>query len=378
MTKILHFADVHLGTSNYGRADTTSGLHTRVQDFLESLDCVVEAAQVYTPDLILFAGDAFKTRTPNPTLVTHFSERIQQLADIAPVIMVVGNHDAQRTGADRRHSIDVMGQLRADNPIDVYDYIVGVEYDSAYVVTLPWLYDTPLEQVCAALDKELDAGPETKPYILLGHCGVEGAIFDSGMRVSLGDDLVYPIELFCDASCWDYVALGHIHKHQFLCKNPPVVYCGSIDRVNWGEREYAKGFVLAEIGTEKTSWRFVDIAPRDMIDVQVHYDHLASLVQQDVTDAIVRVGVTSDKVVMEAAVRDEVLEYLPSDYHVLDMVTVSYPKEDRWRHSDVVLEAKTTLELLEMYWEDKYPTDPDWIDMLYDAAIELMEMEDSE
>jgi DNA repair protein SbcD/Mre11 len=67
MTRILHFADAHIDIANYGRHDPQSGLPVRAQDFLKSLDAIVDMAIDERVDLVLFAGDAYKDRTPVPT-----------------------------------------------------------------------------------------------------------------------------------------------------------------------------------------------------------------------------------------------------------------------------------------------------------------------
>jgi exonuclease SbcD len=57
----------------------------------------------------------------------------------------------------------------------------------------------------------------------------------------------------------DYVALGHIHKPQNLNENahPPVIYPGSIERVDFGEVDDEKFFILAEVerGHTQVEWR---------------------------------------------------------------------------------------------------------------------------
>ncbi len=48
----------------------------------------------------------------------------------------------------------------------------------------------------------------------------------------------------------DYVALGHIHRHQNLNSDPdgpPVVYSSSIERVSFKEADERKGFVILEL-----------------------------------------------------------------------------------------------------------------------------------
>ncbi|HEY1408580.1 MAG TPA: metallophosphoesterase, partial [Promineifilum sp.] len=65
--KILHFADAHIDIANYGRHDPESGLPLRVGDFLRSLDQIVNTAIEKEVDLVIFAGDAYKDRNPQPT-----------------------------------------------------------------------------------------------------------------------------------------------------------------------------------------------------------------------------------------------------------------------------------------------------------------------
>ena len=68
--RMLHFADVHIGMENYGRIDPTTGTSTRVRDFLDRLDEVIDYAIEHEADLAVFAGDAFKDRNPEPTQQT--------------------------------------------------------------------------------------------------------------------------------------------------------------------------------------------------------------------------------------------------------------------------------------------------------------------
>jgi len=92
--KILHFADAHIDIANYGRHDPETGLPYRVVDFLKSLDCIIDAAIAERVDLVIFAGDAYKDRNPQPTFQRAWGERMMRLsrAGIA-TILLVGNHD---------------------------------------------------------------------------------------------------------------------------------------------------------------------------------------------------------------------------------------------------------------------------------------------
>ena len=74
--RILHFADAHIDIANYGRHDPITGLPYRVVDYLKSLDAIVDAAIDERVDLVIFAGDAYKDRNPQPTFQRAWGERI--------------------------------------------------------------------------------------------------------------------------------------------------------------------------------------------------------------------------------------------------------------------------------------------------------------
>ena len=65
--QILHFSDVHIGVESYGRTDPVTGLSTRLLDFLQTLDECVGYAIDNQVDLVVFAGDAYKSREPSQT-----------------------------------------------------------------------------------------------------------------------------------------------------------------------------------------------------------------------------------------------------------------------------------------------------------------------
>ena len=89
--KLLHFSDVHIGHEIYGKTDSKTGLNTRLLDFLARLDEVVEKSKEV--DLVVFAGDAFKTRDPSLTYQREFAKRILKMSQQTPVVMIIGNHD---------------------------------------------------------------------------------------------------------------------------------------------------------------------------------------------------------------------------------------------------------------------------------------------
>ena len=281
MIKLLHFADLHLGVENYGRIDPTTGLSTRLMDFLRAYDQVVDYALENDIDLVVFAGDAYRTRDPNPTYQREFAKRIRRLSAAGvPIVLVAGNHDTPHA-AGRATTVDIFATLEVENvfvarkpeviPIETKDGPVQV-------LALPWIIrsallardeykNRSLEEINQLiLDKIINIveGPEglisqldrTLPTIFAAHATVQGAVYGSERSVMLGQEVILPPGLVRNTA-FDYVALGHIHKHQVLHDNPPVIYSGSVERIDFGEEREDKGFVVAEVERGRARWQFV-------------------------------------------------------------------------------------------------------------------------
>jgi len=299
MLRVLHFADVHIGMENFGRLDAESGLNTRVRDFLRRMDEVIAFATEHAVDLTIFAGDAFKTRTPSPTLQNQFAYRIQTLAKLAPVVMLVGNHDLPP--ADKKSSsIEIYDTLDVPN-VHVRDEfgVSKIETPSGAVVVGAAPY--PLRQrllrdeqtagmTIAQIDEllratlnatldELAAEADVLalengdcPRLLTGHFTVDGAVWGSERGVMLGRDISAPMAAMADDR-WDYVAMGHIHRHQNLTHGridaPPVVYSGSLDRVDFGEESEPKGFCWVELERDHTQWAFHRVQARPFVTIRL-------------------------------------------------------------------------------------------------------------
>src|SRR5258708_24563094 len=92
--RIAHLADTHIGMENYGRINPETGLNQRLHDFLGSLDQAIDGAIEANVDLVVFAGDIYKTRDPTPTHQREFARRIFRLSSAGiKVVIVAGNHD---------------------------------------------------------------------------------------------------------------------------------------------------------------------------------------------------------------------------------------------------------------------------------------------
>ena len=114
MITFVHTADIHFGMENYGHIDPTTGIHTRLHDFAQSLHVCIDSAIERSVDFFLFCGDAYKTHHPTQTQQRMLFECLLRLykAQI-PVVIVIGNHD-NPLSFGKAHALHLFGQLPLD------------------------------------------------------------------------------------------------------------------------------------------------------------------------------------------------------------------------------------------------------------------------
>jgi exonuclease SbcD len=275
--KLLHFADAHIDMANYGRHDPETGLPLRVLDFLKSLDAIIDAAVTEKVDLVIFAGDAYRDRSPAPTFQREWGKRIIRLSKAGiRTLLLVGNHDlspalGRANAIQEFETLDIPHVTVLAKPQFLSADELGLPVQ---VIAIPWVSrsglmaatDTGPDEVFTNIEERLtelinlwlEKADQALPVILTAHASVQGAKYGSERTVMLGADLVLTGSLVRDPRL-DYVALGHIHKPQDLNENahPPVIYPGSIERVDFGEAGDDKFFIIAEITRGKTvvQWR---------------------------------------------------------------------------------------------------------------------------
>jgi exonuclease SbcD len=403
--RVLHFADVHIGMENYGKTDPETGLSTRVRDFLRRMDEMIEFARQRDVDLTIFAGDAFKTRTPNPTYQREFAYRVRDLAALAPLVMLVGNHDLPPTLL-KASSIEIYDTLAVHN-VWVANSYSGMQIETkrgpVYVGAAPYPmrshlledHDTAgmtIAETDQLLQHELAVRIESlaeeaealdMPRILTGHFTVSGAVFGSERGIMLGRDVQVLPSALGDAR-WDYVALGHIHKHQNLTEGrdglPPVVYSGSLERIDFGEEADVKGFCWVELTRGKTTWSFEPVPARPFVTLRADLRQsddptgavLALIEKRPLRDAVVRVLLDltpeSETRLNEGAIR-EALRHAGVSVIAAIRKEVEQPARARLGTSP---EELTDLELLERYLISKQ-TPPERIERLLEKAQDIFD-----
>ncbi len=323
----LHIADTHIGVETYGRLDPATGLNTRVQDFTNCLTFAFDAAIEREVDFVIFAGDAYKSCDPSATHQRELARCVQSISEAGiPLIIVVGNHDSP-VAFGKANSVDIFTTLATEGVhVADTDCIIDLQTRSGLVqiACLPWLHRSHLlaaeefkdlneaevqqhlQRLGARMIEGLASRVDTNtPVILAAHVAVADALLSGSERTAvIGRDPVFLTSTLAQKA-FDYVALGHIHRHQDMnpAASPPVVYSGSIDRIDFGEESEPKGCCFVSIDQtgpgkpKSTTFEFLTTPARPFKTIRVDVSNsddateliIAELARHDLRENIVRI-----------------------------------------------------------------------------------------
>jgi exonuclease SbcD len=379
MIRFIHTADIHFGVENYGKIDPATGIHTRLLDFERALNFCIDYAIKEDIDFFLFSGDAYKTTNPSPTQQRLLLKCFLKLykANI-PLVMVVGNHD-NPLSFGKAHTLDLFNDLPLSGfhvRAKPHAFVLQTKSGPVNIVGLPWpnrttiatsqnhmfksageLTDyisqstiTILHHLIAQLDPHL-------PSVLAGHLTVSSGIFSgSEKRAVYGNDpLFLPSQLAI--APFDYVGLGHLHRFQDLNEHahPPLVYSGSPERIDFGERKEEKGFCDVRLHEKgKTTYEFIKTPTRPFIQVEVQLNAeedqteqiLHALKQRDISQAILKIVYHVPPTVKDTVDLSKIERACASALHVVGIIPVHQPKiREKRSNLKVDMDLETILDL---------------------------------
>jgi exonuclease SbcD len=400
--RLLHFADAHIDMANYGRHDPVTGLPLRVLDFLKSLDTIIDTAIAEKVDLVIFAGDAYKDRSPAPTFQREWGKRIIRLSKAGiRTLLLVGNHDlspalGRANAIQEFETLDIPHVTVLAKPRFLSADDLGLP---AQVLAIPWVSRSGLvaatgasasdsaevfthveEHLTELVQSWLEKADASLPTILTAHASVQGAKYGSERTVMLGADLVLPGSLVRDERL-DYVALGHIHKPQDLNENaqPPVIYPGSIERVDFGEAGDEKFFIIAEVEKHHTKVEW-----RPLTGIRPFVDRVVQLTSPEEVTAVLKSALPAPAQ-MEGAIVRLTVDY-PREWDTqidepalrrhaeaaFEFHLIKRPQiESRIRLSaDQAVSSLGPLELLEQYWRASQTNETEALQKMAKEIIE--------
>jgi DNA repair exonuclease SbcCD nuclease subunit len=228
---VAHLADIHIRTYRY---------HKEYKEvFVRLIESLTYTLSNYAHDeaRIVIAGDLFHQKiTVSNEQTILASWFLKELANIAPVILIAGNHDLLENNKSRLDSISPIIELLGEPKIN---YLMESKcYEDNNIV---WCNYSIFEE-----NKRPDIEEARKKYtnhkfVGLFHAPVIGAKTDIGFEFETGESP----EHF--EGC-DFALLGDIHKFQEInVSGVKAVYPGSLIQQDFGESIHNHGYLLWEV-----------------------------------------------------------------------------------------------------------------------------------
>jgi exonuclease SbcD len=239
--KILHTSDWHLGKKLFKK--------DRIEEQKLFINWLIQYIHLEKIDLLIIAGDIFDSPNPPHHAIQLYFDFIQSLGTLehTQILIIGGNHDsAQFLEAPakilKRFNTHIISHLKADWSEHYFEFsrnnirigVSALPYFRNYEIE-KWINNNQnlLNQenhIVDVLDKfnqhQANLNKDTHLKVFLSHhifMGFENS--GSEQSISLSGISSIPLQLYAN---YDYLALGHIHKHQ-LIKNekPTAIYPGS-------------------------------------------------------------------------------------------------------------------------------------------------------
>jgi exonuclease SbcD len=328
--RFVHISDSHLGASGFSRRLSLSGYNQREEDICNSFASAVDKIIELSPDFVLHTGDLFHSVRPTNRIINFAIRQILRIVNLQiPMVIISGNHDTPK-----QRSVGSVFSF-----FEVFSPFLHLVYKNKYECI--HINHTAIHAIPHCLDQEnfreelakVRIEKEAKYNILMLHGVVAGI-----PEFSMGELSEQEIPTSYFDLGFDYVALGHYHRH---CQVAPVViYAGSTERLSLSELGQEKGFVEVEI--QDSRFKVQDLKPkfypvncRDMIE-------LPTLDANDLDPDGVYQGIeerTNSQDIMNKIVRLKIINIPEHVYNSLDFRKITELKSKAF-HFDLRFERK--------------------------------------
>lgn len=266
--------DLHYGSGfNMGCIDPKTQLNTRLLDFSNTFDNIIDTFAKKNVKTVVLCGDIFETRHPTSAQLNIFSKCIQRAANYGMKIIVnIGNHDQQRSISTT--TVDAFGTLNLPF-LKIYQEMGVYKTDDTNIILMPYrdrrmMNASSNSEALDLIKDEFNSITKnlTGNKIVVGHFMLEKSPdgFDPDM-FSL-NELVLPLDMFQDC---DIVIMGHIHKHEIITMDKPIIiYSGSMDKVSFGEKDHQKVSIILDPNNLKNV-EIIKTKVRNLFEINLDY-----------------------------------------------------------------------------------------------------------
>lgn len=267
--RILHTSDWHLN-DRLGKVD-------RQADIIDRLKEIANYLKEYAVDTMVVSGDIFNKYTR----IEDIRDAIKEVSNIfnpflvagGTILVISGNHDKNALFNLMDLSMELAIPLKNSKKepfsngrlylviVPTYLFLKDKEEQIVQFVLIPYPTASSYKIKCKTLEEKnkllrekmlekLDQIDKenidpTLPKVLVTHLNIRGTQTHNLYRITENEDVVFDSTDIPNS--WDYVACGHIHKPQIISNNPYIRYAGSIERMDYGEKDDEKSVVFLEI-----------------------------------------------------------------------------------------------------------------------------------
>ena len=304
---IVVLGDTHIGAIFGLGKPNGMGSNTRVDDYQATLNYVVDYCIENKIDVFVQTGDVFEVRNPSPEHLSLFDSAIKRLSNAGiTTVVLMGNHDYKRISDDNFTS-SIVNLACIDYPnvrIVLHPSTLNVDKggDSVNLVLLPYrdkrMYsDKSTEAASFGYENHVKSliaeCPKGTPVVTIGHnFYFEGSYNDFG-----GAEILARQNAFRGS---DITVMGHYHSFRVVNDaTPPLVYIGSMEKTNFGDKDKNKFFL--DYNSETKDVKFIKMPVRELCEIEINLsestieNYIEDLKEQfqllDVKDKIIRVTI---------------------------------------------------------------------------------------
>jgi exonuclease SbcD len=388
--RFLHTADIHFGVENYGSIDPKTGLHSRLIDFRNSFNYMVDYAIAEKLDCFIFAGDAYKNSFPTPTQQRILIKLFLKLLDNnIPVVIIVGNHD-HLGNSIKAHALDVFYHIK--HPLCLIFSkpgfsVIHTKNGPLQIIGVPWPFpaviargkkissDVVKSYVLDQINILKKSINKNYPAILVAHLTMMTGVFSGSEKTILeGRDPLFSIDELIDENI-NYIALGHLHKYQYInekkTEQSPIVYSGSPDRIDFGEKDDNKSCCIVTVeANKKTYFNLLMIPCRPFYQIYIHIESLEDarekikeeiIKYKNIENAIVKIKYSYNYQYIKYIDISFLQDFLRNVWHVASVECINSYKIKKKEQRTIFNENKNIYNMVECYIDshDNFKKDKD-------------------
>ena len=256
---------------------------SRQEEHQAFLNWLLDVVQKQNIDVFIVAGDIFDTTTPPNYALELYYNFLTRLTKTSckNVVITAGNHDSIATLKAPKQLLKAFNIHVVTSGEEEEEELIPIYKDEklqCVVCAVPFLRDFVLrkslkEETLKEKENALSQGikehynkvykealkvvnGEDVPIVATGHLTTLGAkTSESEREIYIGGSASVSSDIF---SCFDYVALGHLHTNQQVLKNY-ICYSGSVIPLSFSEADSSKKVNIVEFKGKKPSVELLDI-----------------------------------------------------------------------------------------------------------------------